>query len=136
MIMKKCPRCELNYIADDEALCKVCIREIKGGQKQDDFEPCSICNAAPALPGKDVCLGCYKELHSHQLAERKRSGSVDEEIELSSASTMDEMIPSVKDDMEHEDFEDEDADLSLETIIEEESDDDNDEDDADDEDFD
>src|SRR5437763_468534 len=112
--MKRCPRCELNYIADDEALCKVCIREIKGGQKQDEFEPCSICNAAPALPGKDICLGCYKELHNHQPSDRKRPISVDEEIELSSASTMDEMIPSVKEDLEHEGFDDEDADLSLE----------------------
>jgi hypothetical protein len=124
--MKRCPRCELNYIADDESLCKVCIREIKGGQKQDEFELCSICNAAPALPGKDICLGCYKELHSHQTSERKRSVSVDEEIELSSASTMDEMIPSGKEELDDENFEDdEDADLSLETIIEEESDEDN-----------
>ncbi|MFH1879661.1 MAG: hypothetical protein ABIK64_02570 [Bacillota bacterium] len=125
--MKKCPRCELNYIADDEKLCKVCIREIKGGQKQDEIEPCSICNAAPALPGKDICLGCYKELHSHQTSDRKRPVSVDEEIELSSASTMDEMIPTVKEELEHADFEDEDADLSLETIIEEEADEDEDE---------
>jgi hypothetical protein len=122
--MKKCPRCELNYIADDETLCKVCIREIKGGQKHDEIEPCSICNAAPALPGKDICLGCYKELHNHASTDRSRSASVDEEIELSSASTMDEMIPSVKEDLDGEEFEDEDADLSLETIIEEESDDD------------
>jgi hypothetical protein len=126
--MKRCPRCELNYIADDETLCKVCIREIKGGQKQDEFEPCSICNAAPALPGKDICLGCYKELHNHQTSDRKRPISVDEEIELSSASTMDEMIPSVKEDLEHEDFDDEDADLSLETIIEEEDAEDGDDD--------
>lgn len=129
--MKRCPRCELNYIADDETLCKVCIREIKGGQKQDEFEPCSICNAAPALPGKDICLGCYKEMHSHQTLDRKRPISVDEEIELSSASTMDEMIPSVKEDLEHEEFDDEDAELSLETIIEEEGDEDDEGDDED-----
>lgn len=124
--MKKCPRCELNYIQDDEKLCKVCIREIKGGQKQDDIEPCSICNAAPALPGKDICLGCYKELMSQQTSDRKRSSSVDEEIELSSASSMDEIIPNVKDDIDPEDFSDDDTDLSLETIIEEEDDSDTD----------
>ena len=125
--MKRCPRCELNYIADDEKLCKVCIREIRGGQKQDEIEPCSICNAAPALPGKDICLGCYKELNNHPVPERKRSVSVDEEIELSSASTMDEIIPNVKEDMDDADFNDEDSDLSLETIIEEEDEDDDDE---------
>lgn len=125
--MKKCPRCELNYIADDEKLCKICIREIKGGQKQDEIEPCSICNAAPALPGKDICLGCYKEIHNHQTSERKHSVSVDDEIELSSASTMDEIIPNVKDELEDADFENEDVDLSLETIIEEENGEDEDE---------
>ena len=124
--MKRCPRCELNYIADDEKLCKVCIREIKGGQKQDEIEPCSICNAAPALPGKDICLGCYKELNNQQASDRKRGTSVDEEIELSSASTMDEMIPGVKEDLDDADFDDDDSDLSLETIIEEEDDDDDD----------
>lgn len=129
--MKRCPRCELNYIADDEKLCKVCIREIKGGQKQDEFEPCSICNAAPALPGKDICLGCYKELNNHDPSGRKHNVSVDEELELSSASTMDEMIPTVKEDMDDTDFDDEDNDLSLETIIEEEDDEDEENDDYD-----
>ena len=125
--MKKCPRCELNYIQDDEKLCRVCIREMKGGQKQDDMEPCSICNAAPALPGKDICLGCYKELNNQRSSDRKRAVSVDDEIELSSASTMDEIIPDVKDDMDHEEFDDEDADLSLETIMEDEDDENEDE---------
>ncbi len=128
--MKRCPRCELNYIADDDKLCKVCIREIKGGQKQDEIEPCSICSAAPALPGKDVCLGCYKELTDQQKSDHKRASSVDEEIELSSASTMDEIIPNVKNDPDDADFDEDDADLSLESIIEDEDiDDDEDEDD-------
>ena len=124
--MKRCPRCELNYIADEEKLCKVCIREIKGGQKQDEIELCSICSAAPALPGQDICLGCYKEIHNHKPSQRKHNASVDEEIELSSASTMDEIIPDVKEDLEDTDFDDDDADLSLETIIEEEDDDNDD----------
>ena len=126
--MKKCPRCDLNYIADDDKLCRVCIREMKGGQNRDEIEPCSICNAAPALPGKDICLGCYKELHGQQSSGRKHSASMDEEIELSSASTMDEIIPNVKEDLDQDGFDGEDEDLSLETIIEEETDDDANED--------
>ena len=129
--MKKCPRCELNYIADDEKLCKVCIREMKGGQKQDEIELCSICNAAPALPGKDICLGCYKELNNHRSSGHKHNASVDDELELSSASTMDEIIPSVKDDLDETEFDDEDSELSLERIIEEEDDDADDNDDYD-----
>ena len=60
MKLVKCPRCELNYIQEGEKYCKVCMRELKGEQTQEEMELCSVCNAAPALPGKDVCLSCLK----------------------------------------------------------------------------
>ena len=56
MTLTKCPRCELNYITPDQKYCKVCLREMKGEGKTEEVELCSICNEAPALPGKDVCL--------------------------------------------------------------------------------
>mgnify|MGYP006976125300 CR=1 FL=1 len=62
MKLIKCPRCELNYIQENEKLCKVCQRELKGSQTEDEMELCSVCNAAPALPGRDVCLSCLKEM--------------------------------------------------------------------------
>ena len=58
MKLVKCPRCDLNYIQETEKLCKVCQREMKGEQTSEEMEMCSVCNAAPALPGHDVCLGC------------------------------------------------------------------------------
>ena len=64
MKLVKCPRCDLNYIREDEKYCKVCLREMKGEPTNDDMELCSVCNAAPALPGKDVCLSCLKEMQS------------------------------------------------------------------------
>ena len=64
--MKKyvqCPRCELNYITTPgDKYCKVCMREMKGEGGQDDVEMCSVCNENPALPGRDICLFCLKEI--------------------------------------------------------------------------
>ena len=62
----KCPRCELNYIREEEQYCSVCKREMKGESREDPFELCSICNENPVMPGKDVCLICYKEMNQQQ----------------------------------------------------------------------
>ena len=62
----KCPRCERNYIREEEQYCSVCKREMKGEVHDDPFELCSICNENPVMPGKDVCLMCYKEMNQQQ----------------------------------------------------------------------
>ena len=62
----KCPRCELNYIREEEQYCSVCKREMKGEAHEDPFEMCSICNENPVMPGKDVCPMCYKEMKQQQ----------------------------------------------------------------------
>ena len=62
----KCPRCELNYIKEEEQYCSVCKREMKGEVHEDPFELCSICNENPVMPGKDVCPMCYKEMNQQQ----------------------------------------------------------------------
>ena len=62
----KCPRCELNYIREEEQYCSVCKREMKGEVHEDPFEMCSICNENPVMPGKDVCPMCYKEMKQQQ----------------------------------------------------------------------
>ena len=36
MGLRKCPRCELNYIRDDEKYCNVCKREMKGEPDVED----------------------------------------------------------------------------------------------------
>ena len=62
----KCPRCELNYIKEEEQYCPVCKREMKGEVHEDPFELCSICNENLVMPGKDVCMVCYKEMTQQQ----------------------------------------------------------------------
>ena len=103
MNLVKCPRCDLNYILEGEKLCKVCQRELKGDNRSTEVELCSICNEAPALPGKDVCLFCLKEMN------KSNSTPDDETIEretlepdnigdMDSMSGMDEIIPEVDED--------------------------------------
>ncbi len=74
----KCPRCELNYIPENEEYCPVCKREMKGERHEDPIELCSICNENPVMPGRDVCYECYKEL-TQQQARPNTNDDVDSE---------------------------------------------------------
>ena len=129
MNLVKCPRCDLNYILDTEKYCKVCLREMKGSHVEDELELCSVCNEAPALPGRDVCLSCLKEMSGNPTDGdvEENSPVVDESaIGLNSVSNMDEIIPQIDDD---EDFADLDSDLSLESVIEDEENEENEDED-------
>ena len=135
MKLVKCPSCDLNYIREDEKYCKVCLREIKGEPTNDDMELCSVCNAAPALPGKDVCLSCLKEMQSGGGREEVEDApvSVDEStIGLNSVSTMDEIIPEIEEDIPANEYGDIQNELSLESVIEDENEDDDEDKDDDD----
>lgn len=122
MKLVKCPRCDLNYIQENEKLCKVCLREMKGAQTDDDMELCSVCNAAPALPGHDVCLSCLKEMTSATTATGDETPAVVDEsaIGINSVSTMDEIIPQIHEDIPENEFGDIASELSLESVIEDE----------------
>ena len=135
MKLVKCPRCDLNYIREDEKYCKVCLREMKGEPTNDDMELCSVCNAAPALPGKDVCLSCLKEMQSGGGREEVEDApvSVDEStIGLNSVSIMDEIIPEIEEDIPANEYGDIQNELSLESVIEDENEDDDEDKDDDD----
>lgn len=129
MKLIKCPRCELNYIQESEKFCMVCLREMKGEAVRDEMELCSVCNAAPALPGKDVCLSCHKEMLAGGDEPAEETEVVDENaIGLNSVSTMDEIIPQINEDIPEGEFGEIESELSLERVIEEEQNDDGDED--------
>ena len=61
----KCPRCELNYIREEEQFCSVCKREMRGEEQEELVELCSVCGENPVMPGKDVCYACYKEMNQN-----------------------------------------------------------------------
>lgn len=99
----KCPRCELNYIQEEEQYCSVCKREMKGEAHDDPFELCSICNENPVMPGKDVCLLCYKEMNQQRglpddtLDEAE---SPDVNLDMEDVSEMEEIeLDTMSDDM-------------------------------------
>ena len=125
MKLVKCPRCDLNYIREDEKYCKVCLREMKGDSRPDEVEMCSICNESPALPGKDVCLFCLKEMNGEKNVDPDENGVDPVEPgnigDIDSVSTMDEIIPDMDDEeipsQEYGEIENE---LSLEDVRDEE----------------
>lgn len=126
MRLEKCPRCDLNYIREDEKYCKVCLREMKGEGKHDEVELCSICNEAPALPGKDVCFFCLKEMNGEKVPDQDDVGeeSVNTSTigDMDSVSNMDEIIPEMEDDEEipSQEFGEIENELSLDDVQEEE----------------
>ena len=129
MRLIKCPRCELNYITEDEGYCKVCKRDMRGERQRDEIEMCTVCNEAPALPGKDVCLFCLKEMNANSERDDEQEVRVDESsLSIDPVSAMDEIIPEIDEDIPPREYDEIESDLSLEEMEEEEAEDDEDED--------
>lgn len=129
MFLEKCPRCDLNYIMEGEKYCKVCQRELRGDSREDEIELCSICNEAPALPGRDVCLFCLKEMNkSNSTADNEDELEPAESVDTSnigdmdSVSGMDEIIPDVDSDSDipSQEFGEIESELSLEDVRQDE----------------
>lgn len=118
-----CPRCELNYITETEKYCKVCLREMKGDAPRDEIELCSVCNEAPALPGRDVCLFCLKEMSGQ---DNRDDDTEQEHVDtasiggMDSVSTMDEIIPEIDEDIPSQEYGEIENELSLESVREDE----------------
>ncbi len=128
MQLVKCPRCDLNYIREDEKYCRVCLRELKGEKNQEEVELCSICNEEPALPGRDVCLFCLKEMNKSNSVPEEQEEDSAEPVDTSnigdmdSVSGMDEIIPDVEEDSDipSQEFGEIENELSLENVREDE----------------
>ena len=59
MKLIKCPRCELNYIYENEKICSVCKRDVRGEAEVDEIlELCSECGEHPVMPGQELCVYC------------------------------------------------------------------------------
>jgi hypothetical protein len=129
MGLKKCPRCELNYILDGEKYCTVCRREIKGEPDRDTVEMCPICNENPVMPGKDMCVFCMKELGRTEPGGGDDLAGEAEEIEIGSVSGMDEIAMDIDGDIPARELGEIDRELSLDEALKEEGGDEEDEED-------
>ncbi len=84
MGLRKCPRCELNYIRDDEQYCSVCRRSMKGeAETEDTIVMCTECGENPAVKGSELCAICLREVRRQESLEkladsRKKGEAVDE----------------------------------------------------------
>ena len=125
MKLVKCPRCDLNYIREDEKYCKICLQEMKGESRSEEIELCSTCNEEPALPGKDVCLFCLREMNKSNNTEDNDSETETESVDtttigdMDAVSGMDEIIPEVEEE-ETGEFGEIDQEMSLEDVREDE----------------
>lgn len=129
MTLVKCPRCELNYMSAKEKMCKVCYRELYGKLPREEIEVCSTCREAQALPGKDVCLYCLREMNKQKGLKEDAETPVD--IGMDPVSGMEEILHDVgtEDDPEYHVLGDA---LSLEEMSDQEDRDDDDDGDGDD----
>lgn len=95
MGLKKCPRCELNYIKDDEKLCNVCKRSAKLSDESEEETLCIECGEHPALKGKELCAECYRESLRIQNQNKTKVGGLDfEDVDDVAGVTLpDEEIP-------------------------------------------
>lgn len=85
MALRKCPKCELNYIREGEQYCNVCMRAMKNGRIQvesvaeEEEALCSECGEAPVVRGYDLCANCLRE--QKRQAELENAIALDEEAE-------------------------------------------------------
>lgn len=65
MSVIKCPRCEINFIQEEDGYCPICKKEMAGERMEEPtIDICIECGERPVLAGEELCLECLKE---HQL---------------------------------------------------------------------
>lgn len=114
MALRKCPRCELNYIKEGEKLCNVCMRSAKHEEEPEEEEIiCVECGEHPAMKGKELCAECYKESMRQQKLQNQRKASLGgldygDVDDVNDVTLPDEEIPTgdIPDELEEE-FDDE-----------------------------
>ena len=87
---KKCPRCELNYILEEEDYCEVCKAELKGIDTNIDDEEeiiCPKCKQNYVEPGEKYCLACLQKMQGNW---DDSKSDIEEDDELTSLSEMEE----------------------------------------------
>ena len=95
MGLKKCPKCELNYIRDDEKLCNVCKRSAKLSDEAEEETMCIECGEHPAIRGKDLCPECYRESLRLQKQHASKAAGIDygDVDDVTDVTLPDEEIP-------------------------------------------
>ena len=88
MALRKCPKCELNYLKPGETICHVCasaMKRRKAAVEEEEVVMCSNCGEAPAVKGHDLCEECLREQKREAelelMADKLRADEADMPIE-------------------------------------------------------
>lgn len=100
MALKKCPRCELNYIPAEENYCNVCKRDIKGeADVEDTVTICIECGENETVKGSEYCSICLREaMRQEKFAETPDDDEDPVSINIDSVELDDMDIPVSRDD--------------------------------------
>lgn len=95
MGLRKCPRCELNYIRDDEKYCNVCKRYMKGEHDADDgVSICVECGENSAVKGSELCALCLREARRQEKLEKVKNGLADvDSLDIDEGAIVDIEVP-------------------------------------------
>lgn len=115
---KKCPRCELNYILENEDYCEICKQELRGQRPTTEFDDinledeelglCPKCHKNYLNEGEKICEACAQSnrLTSFAELEEAEEPDVDEELETSEETADDDWELSLE-GMQDEEFDEE-----------------------------
>jgi len=116
MALRKCPRCELNYISDNGELCNVCRREVKG-EKEKEIVPdiCPECGENPVIKGEELCIVCLREKKRQESLEKLLdSGQTAQTIDIDDVSGIDETVIPIAEDIPPDELHEIDEELGIE----------------------
>ena len=92
MGLRKCPRCELNYIRDDQQYCDICKRDMARDRAKDDTpDLCIECNENVAVPGSDYCVFCLREKRKLESMAEMASKEILEKVVSAGVSDIDDL---------------------------------------------
>ena len=62
MSIVKCPRCEINFIKEEDGYCAICKKELSGeALREENVDICMECGRRPTVAGEELCKKCLKE---------------------------------------------------------------------------
>lgn len=92
MPLRKCPKCELNYILDDAPFCTVCLKESKGIDHHDDEgELCPLCGEREIVFGEEYCAECLADLKKLDSKQTEDEPVEEDEEEVDALNDLDEI---------------------------------------------
>ena len=132
-MLKKCPRCNLNYLRPGETLCDICSRELgKTKTKDETIMICPECNENPVVSGEELCITCLRERMRQEYTDIMDDDtdvdaviSVDDETKIDVSKIEEIPIDDIDDEMPESELVEIDAEFGIdEEADEEESEDD------------